>query len=226
MVVLYLAVRVLFPLSVFVLACSVLSRLINARLARLPRVPLNLPEPSSSPRRKDRRLHARALRRRPGLRTATRPATAPRRWQIAAACIAVSALVAAVAITPDGARFLVMARSLTGYPATVAEVRVPAAAHAVLLQAWQPVLSHLSRPVSMRYPVPRTGGTHEAHATLPVQVRHRPDALQIATAMPVEAEALRTELARLGGVPREAITVRQDEISPWMQPGWQPWPGR
>jgi hypothetical protein len=72
MVTLYLWVRTLLPLLAFVIAWMLLSRLIKARVARLPRVPLNLPEHSSSPRRKDRRIYARKLRRKPGLRTATR----------------------------------------------------------------------------------------------------------------------------------------------------------
>ena len=65
MVTLYLWVRTLLPLLAFVIAWMLLSRLIKARVARLPRVPLNLPEHSSSPRRKDRRIYARKLRRKP-----------------------------------------------------------------------------------------------------------------------------------------------------------------
>ncbi|TGS20755.1 hypothetical protein EN828_34135, partial [Mesorhizobium sp. M2D.F.Ca.ET.185.01.1.1] len=66
MVMLYLVVRTLLTLLGFVFAWWWLARLINARAARLPRVPLNLPAHSSSPRKKDRRSYARALRRRPG----------------------------------------------------------------------------------------------------------------------------------------------------------------
>jgi len=40
--------------------------------------------------------------------------------------------------------------------------------------------------------------------------------------MSVDAELLRAELARLAGVPVEAITVRQNKIAPWMEPGWKP----
>ncbi|HEL2980138.1 TPA: hypothetical protein UMB92_003013 [Stenotrophomonas maltophilia] len=224
MLTLYLWVRTLVPLLVFVLSWMLLSRLINARVARLPRVPLNLPAHSSSPRRKDRRLYARALRRRPGLRNATRPATAPRSWHLASAMAALSALVVAVVAMPDGARFQVMVESLTGYPATIADVQVPAAAQSRLLQAWQPALAQLSRPVTMRYPIGRTGGQHEAHATLPVQLRRQGDRLQIATALPVDTGSLRRELARLAGVPVEAITVHQTEIAPWRQTGWAPLP--
>jgi len=222
MVTLYLWVRTLLPLLAFVIAWMLLSRLIKTRVARLPRVPLNLPEHSSSPRRKDRRIHARKLRRRPGLRTATRPATAPRSWSLAAVFVSFSALIATVLVMPDGARFQVMVESLTGYPATIAEVHVPAAGQPLVLQAWQPALAQLSRPVRMRYPIGRTGGEHEAHATLPVQVRHQGDRLQVATAVPVDADVLHAELARLAGLPVEAITVRQKKIAPLLEPGWTP----
>ncbi|QDY47506.1 hypothetical protein [Stenotrophomonas maltophilia] len=222
MVTLYLWVRTLLPLLAFVIAWMLLSRLIKARVARLPRVPLNLPEHSSSPRRKDRRIYTRKLRRKPGLRNATRPATAPRSWNLAAVFVSFSALIAAVLVMPDGARFQVLVESLTGYPAMIAEVHVPAAGQPLVLQAWQPALAQLSRPVTMRYPIGRTGGQHDAHATLPVRVRHQGDRLQVATAVPVDAERLRAELARLAGLPTEAITVRQREISPWLEPGWKP----
>ncbi|HDS1653565.1 TPA: hypothetical protein QEL76_001482 [Stenotrophomonas maltophilia] len=222
MVTMYLLVRTLFPLLIFVLAWMLLSRLIKARVARLPRVPLNLPEHSSSPRKKDRRIYERKLRRKPGLRTATLPATAPRSWNVAAAIIALCALIAAALVVPDGARFQVMVESISGYPSTIAEAQVPATAQAAVLQAWQPVLAQLSRPVAMRYPIGRTGGEHTARATLPVQVRYQADRLQIASAVPVDAERLRAELARLAGVPAETIIVRQSQISPWLQSGWTP----
>lgn len=222
MVTLYLWVRTLLPLLAFVIAWMLLSRLIKARVARLPRVPLNLPEHSTSPRRKDRRIYARKLRRRPGLRTATRPATAPRSWNLAAVFVSFSALIATVLVMPDGARFQVMVESLTGYPATIAEVQVPAAGQPLVLQAWQPALVQLSRPVAMRYPIGRTGGQHDARAMLPVQVRHQGDRLQVATAVPVDSDVLHTELARLAGLPVEAITVRQKKIAPWLERGWKP----
>jgi hypothetical protein len=123
---------------------------------------------------------------------------------------------------PDGARFQVMVESLTGYPATIAEVHVPAAGQPLVLQAWQPALTQLSRPVAMRYPIGRTGGQHDAHATLPVQVRHQGDRLQVATAVPVDSALLRAELARLAGLPTEAVTVRQMTIAPWAESGWTP----
>ncbi|HHA2974722.1 TPA: hypothetical protein ACOFD8_002071 [Stenotrophomonas maltophilia] len=224
MVTLYLWVRTLLPLLAFVIAWMLLSRLIKALAARLPRVPLNLPEHSSSPRRKDRRIYARKLRRKPCLRTATRPATAPRSWNLAAVFVSLSALIAAVLVVPDGARFQVMVESLTGYPATIAEVHVPTAGQPLLLQAWQPALAQLSRPVTMRYPIGRTGREHDAHATLPVQVRHQGDRLQVATAVPVDAEQLRAELARLAGMSVEAITVRNMKVAPWLESGWMPVP--
>ncbi|MBH1656428.1 hypothetical protein I5V54_15750 [Stenotrophomonas maltophilia] len=222
MVTLYLWVRTLLPLLAFVIAWMLLSRLIKARVARLPRVPLNLPEHSSSPRRKDRRIYARKLRRKPGLRTATRPASAPRSWNLAAVFVSLFTLIATVLVVPDGARFQVMVESITGYPATIAEVHVPAAGQPLVLQAWQPALAQLSRPVTMRYPIGRTGGEHDAHATLAVQVRHQGDRLQVATAVPVDAELLRAELARLAGIPVEAITVRQTKVAPWRESGWMP----
>jgi len=131
-------------------------------------------------------------------------------------------LIATVLVMPDGARFQVMVESLTGYPATIAEVQVPVAGQPLVLQAWQPALAQLSRPVAMRYPIGRTGGEHDAHATLPVQVRHQGDRLQVAAALPVDTNVLRAELARLAGVPVEAITVRQNKIAPWLEPGWKP----
>jgi hypothetical protein len=85
---------------------------------------LNLPEHSSSPRRKDRRIYARKLRRKPGLRTATRPATAPAAGT-SRRCSFRSLLIATVLVMPDGARFQVMVESLTGYPATIAKYMFP-----------------------------------------------------------------------------------------------------
>jgi len=225
MVMLYLVVRTLLPLLAFVLAWWLLSRLINARVARMPRVPLNLPEHSSSPRRKDRRIYARKLRRKPGLRTATRAATAPRSWHIAAAILSLMALIATVLVIPDGARFQVMVDNLTGYAGTVVEAQVPVAAQPVVLRAWQPALAQLGRPTAMRYPIGRTGGEHEAHAVVPVQVRQQGDRLQVAVALPLDTEMLRAELARLAGLPIEAIDVQQREVAPWRESGWQPLPG-
>lgn len=225
MVMLYLVVRTLLPLLAFVLAWWLLSRLINARVARMPRVPLNLPEHSSSPRRKDRRIYARKLRRKPGLRTATRAATAPRSWHIAAAILSLMALIATVLVIPDGARFQVMVGNLIGYAGTVVEAQVPVAAQPVVLQAWQPALAQLGRPTAMRYPIGRTGGEHEAHAVVPVQVRQQGERLQVAIALPVDSEVLRAELARLAGLPIEAIDVQQREVAPWRESGWQPLPG-
>ncbi|CCH11015.1 MULTISPECIES: hypothetical protein [Stenotrophomonas] len=225
MVMLYLVVRTLLPLLAFVLAWWLLSRLINARVARMPRVPLNLPEHSSSPRRKDRRIYARKLRRKPGLRTATRAATAPRSWHVAAAILSLMALIATVLVIPDGARFQVMVDNLTGYAGTVVEAQVPVAAQPVVLEAWQPALAQLGRPTAMRYPIGRTGGEHEAHAVVPVQVRQQGDRLQVAIALPLDTEMLRAELARLAGLPIEAIDVQQREVAPWRESGWQPLPG-
>ncbi|WP_164284004.1 hypothetical protein [Stenotrophomonas maltophilia] len=225
MVMLYLVVRTLLPLLAFVLAWWLLSRLINARVARMPRVPLNLPEHSSSPRKKDRRIYARKLRRKPGLRTATRAATAPRSWHVAAAILSLMALIATVLAITDGARFQVMVGNLIGYPGIVIEAQVPVAAQPVVLQAWQPALAQLGRPTAMRYPIGRTGGEHEAHAVVPVQVRLQGDRLQVAVARPVDAEMLRVELARLAGLPIEAIDVQQRDVAPWRESGWQPLPG-
>ncbi|VEF37016.1 transmembrane protein [Stenotrophomonas maltophilia] len=225
MVMLYLVVRTLLPLLAFVLAWWLLSRLINARVARMPRVPLNLPEHSSSPRRKDRRIYARKLRRKPGLRTATRAATAPRSWHVAAAILSLMALIATVLVIPDGARFQVMVDNLTGYAGTVVEAQVPVAAQPVVLDAWQPALAQLGRPTAMRYPIGRTGGEHEAHAVVPVQVRQQGDRLQVAIALPLDTEMLRAELARLAGLPIEAIDVQQREVAPWREADWQPLPG-
>ncbi|KUP03704.1 hypothetical protein AR276_20070 [Stenotrophomonas maltophilia] len=225
MVMLYLVVRTLLPLLAFVLAWWLLSRLINARVARMPRVPLNLPEHSSSPRRKDRRIYARKLRRKPGLRTATRAATAPRSWHIAAAILSLMALIATVLVIPDGARFQVMVGNLIGYAGTVVEAQVPVAAQPVVLQAWQPALAQLGRPTAMRYPIGRTGGEHEAHAVVPVQIRQQGERLQVAIALPVDSEVLRAELARLAGLPIEAIDVQQRDVAPWREADWQPLPG-
>lgn len=225
MVMLYLVVRTLLPLLAFVLAWWLLSRLINARAARMPRVPLNLPEHSSSPRKKDRRIYARKLRRKPGLRTATRAATPPRSWRFAAAILSLMALIATVLVIPDGARFQVMVGNLIGYPGIVIEAQVPVASQPVVLQAWQPALAQLGRPTAMRYPIGRTGGEHEAHAVVPVQVRLQGDRLQVAIARPVDAEMLRAEMARLAGLPIEAIIVQQRDVAPWRESGWQPLPG-
>lgn len=146
MVMLYLIVQTLLPLLAFVLAWWLLARLINARVARMPRVPLNLPEHSSSPRKNDRRIYARKLRRKPGLRTATRAATAPRSWHFAAAVLSLMALIATVLVIPDGARFQVMVGNLIGYPGIVIEAQVPVASQPVVLQAWQPALAQLGGP--------------------------------------------------------------------------------
>lgn len=222
MVTLYLVVRTLLPLLAFALVAWLLSRLINARAARLPPMPLNLPAHSRSPRKKDRRLYARALRRRPGLRSATLPASAPRRWYFTGTMVALAALAATVVAMPDGARFQVMVESLRGYPVTMAEVRVPAAAHPVVLQRWQPVLAPLARPVVMRYPITRFGGDHEARALLPVQVRHLDDRMQVAVPTAVDAVALQAELARLAGLPANAVSVQPAQLAPWTDTGWAP----
>lgn len=222
MVTLYLAVRTLLPLLAFALVAWLLSRLINARAARLPPVPLNLPAHSRSPRKKDRRLYARALRRRPGLRSAMRPASAPRRWYVAGAMVALGALAVAVVAMPDGARFQVMVESLRGYPVTIAEVRIPVAAQPVLLQRWQPALAPLARPVVMRYPIGRFGGDHEARARLPVQIRHLGDRLQVAIPSTVDAIALQAELAQLAGLPADTVSVRQADVAPLRDTGWSP----
>src|SRR5690606_34549220 len=179
----------------FVLAWWLLSRLINARVARMPRVPLNLPEHSSSPRKKDRRIYARKLRRKPGLRTATRAATAPRSWHVAAAILSLMALIATVLAIPDGARFQVMVGNLIGYPGIVIEAQVPVAAQPVVLQAWQPALAQLGRPTAMRYPIGRTGGEHEAHADAPVQVPLHGHRLPERVARPVGAATVADALA-------------------------------
>ncbi|WDM64086.1 hypothetical protein [Stenotrophomonas forensis] len=222
MVMLYLVVRTLLPLLAFALAAWGVSRLINARVARLPPVPLNLPAHSSSPRKKDRRLYARALRRRPSLRTATRPASAPRSWHLLGVMVAIAALAATVVVMPDGARFQVMVESVRSYPVTLAEVRVPVAAQAVVLQRWRPSLAPLARPVTMRYPIGRFGGDHEARARLPVQIRHLDDRLQVALPIAVDAVALQAELAQRAGLPAGAVSVRQTRVAPWMDAGWEP----
>ncbi|WP_414540238.1 hypothetical protein [Stenotrophomonas forensis] len=222
MVTLYLVVRTLLPLLAFALAAWGVSRLIKARVARLPPVPLNLPAHSNSPRKKDRRLYARALRRRPSLRTATRPASAPRSWHLLGVTVAIAALAATVVVMPDGARFQVMVESVRGYPVTLAEVRVPAAAQAVVLQRWRPSLAPLARPVTMRYPIGRFGGDHEARALLPVQIRHLDDRLQVAIPAAVDAGALQAELAGLACLPAQAVLVQEAEVAPWMDTGWKP----
>lgn len=222
MVTLYLVVRTLLPLLAFALVAWLMSRLITSRVARLPPVPLDLPAHSSSPRRKDRRLYARALRRRPSLRTVTRPATAPRSWHLLGATVALAALMATVVALPDGARFQVMVASVRGYPVTMAEVRIPVTAQAVVLQRWRPALAPLARPVVMRYPIGRFGGDHEARALLPVQIRHLDDRLQMAIPAAVDAGALQAELAGLAGLPAQAVLVQQAEVAPWMDTGWKP----
>lgn len=135
------------------------------------------------------------------------------------------ALIATVLVIPDGARFQVMVGNLVGYPGIVIEAQVPVAAQPVVLQAWQPALAQLGRPTAMRYPIGRTGGEHEAHAVVPVQVRLQGDRLQVAVARPVDAEMLRVELARLAGLPIEAIDVQQRDVAPWREADWQPLPG-
>ena len=135
------------------------------------------------------------------------------------------ALIATVLVIPDGARLQVMVDNLTGYAGTVVEAQVPVAAQPVVLEAWQPALAQLGRPTAMRYPIGRSGGEHEAHAVVPVQVRQQGDRLQVAIALPLDTEMLRAELARLAGLPIEAIDVQQREVAPWRESGWQPLPG-
>ena len=104
----------------------------------------------------------------------------------------------------------------------MSEVRVPAAAQPVALQRWQPALAPLARPVVMRYPIGRFGGDHEARAVLPVQVRHLDDRLQVAIPSAVDALALQAELARLSGLPANAVSVQQADVAPWADAGWAP----
>ncbi|KAG1435052.1 hypothetical protein G6F55_014419 [Rhizopus delemar] len=74
----------------------------------------------------------------------------------------------------------------------------------------------------MRYPIGRFGGDHEAHALLPVQIRHLDDRLQVALPAAVDAVALQAELAQRAGLPAGAVPMRQAQVAPWRDAGWEP----
>ena len=222
MVMLYLLVRVLLPLLAAGIVAWALARVVHRQASRLPPQRIPLPDQSQLAGKAAQRRYRRMRRRNPNRTHLTRPAPVPRLWTAGMAMATLAALVITVVLTPDGARFQVMVESMTGYPATIVAVRVPAGQQDALLRAWQPVLAQATRQVRMRYPVARTGGEYEARAEVPVRVHREGDVLEVAAAVVVESESLRSELARRGGLPREAIAVRQQTLAPMRERGWTP----
>ncbi len=218
----YLFVRLALPLLVTAGVGWLVARVINTRLSRLPPREVPLPERSLLPSPVAQRRYRRLRKRRPNLRSITLQPKIPRSWIAVAAVALVGSVAACTLLMPNGARFQVMVESLRGYPATVIDVQVPAAQQNALLQAWSPVLQQTARPIIMRYRVARTAGMTEVHDVLPVQVRRRGPVLQIATAQPVDANALRGALQDCLPLPPAAIRIHMRNVAPWREAGWQP----
>ncbi|WP_256643494.1 hypothetical protein [Stenotrophomonas sp. 9(2022)] len=218
---LYLFVRIALPLLVTAGIGWLVARVINTRLSRLPPREVPLPEHSRLPSPAAQRRYRRLRRRRPNLRSIRLQPKIPRSWVAMATAVFICSVAACALLMPNGARFQVMVESLRGYPATVIEVQVPAAQQDALLQAWAPVLQQTARPITMRYRVARTAGMTEVHDVLPVQVRRRGQVLQIATAQPVDAHALREALQDCVPLPPATINMHERNVAPWREAGWQ-----
>ncbi len=218
---LYLFVRIALPLLVTAGIGWLVARVINTRLSRLPPREVPLPEHSRLPSPAAQRRYRRLRRRRPNLRSIRLQPKIPRSWVAMATAVFIGSVAACALLMPNGARFQVMVESLRGYPATVIEVQVPAAQQDALLQAWAPVLQQTARPITMRYRVARTAGMTEVHDVLPVQVRRRGQVLQIATAQPVDAHALREALRDCVPLPPATINMHERNVAPWREAGWQ-----
>lgn len=218
---LYLFVRIALPLLVTAGIGWLVARVINTRLSRLPPREVPLPEHSRLPSPAAQRRYRRLRRRRPNLRSIRLQPKIPRSWVAMATAVFIGSVAACALLMPNGARFQVMVESLRGYPATVIEVQVPAAQQDALLQAWAPVLQQTARPITMRYRVARTAGMTEVHDVLPVQVRRRGQVLQIATAQPVDAHALREALQDCVPLPPATINMHERNVAPWREAGWR-----
>lgn len=218
---LYLFVRIALPLLVTAGIGWLVARVINTRLSRLPPREVPLPEHSRLPSPAAQRRYRRLRRRRPNLRSIRLQPKIPRSWVAMATAVFIGSVAACALLMPNGARFQVMVESLRGYPATVIEVQVPAAQQDALLQAWAPVLQQTARPITMRYRVARTAGMTEVHDVLPVQARRRGQVLQIATAQPVDAHALREALQDCVPLPPATINMHERNVAPWREAGWQ-----
>lgn len=218
---LYLFVRIALPLLVTAGIGWLVARVINTRLSRLPPREVPLPEHSRLPSPAAQRRYRRLRRRRPNLRSIRLQPKIPRSWVAMATAVFIGSVAACALLMPNGARFQVMVESLRGYPATVIEVQVPAAQQDALLQAWAPVLQQTARPITMRYRVARTAGMTQVHDVLPVQVRRRGQVLQIATAQPVDAHALREALQDCVPLPPATINMHERNVAPWREAGWQ-----
>ncbi len=226
MVGLYLLVRTLLPVLLGSAVAIVGARVINARLSRLPRREILLPDQSLLPSPAAQRRYRRMLRRRPGLKRLTRPPKVPRSWIWLAALAFIGTVSLTVYLTPDGPRFQVMVESFVGYPSTVIEVRAPAEQQLRLLDTCTPVLLQTVRPITMRYRRTRTSNPVEVHGVLPVQVRRRGTLLQVATAQPVDVALLRDALYKCSASSNVTLTIQPRTVAPWREWGWQPWPGR
>ena len=219
---LYLFVRLALPLLVAAGVGWLVARVINTRLSRLPPREVPLPEHSLLPSPAAQRRYRRLRKRRPNLRSITLHPKIPRSWIAVAAVVLIGSVVACTLLMPNGARFQVMVESLRGYPSTVIDVQVPAAQQDALLQAWAPVLPQTARPIVMRYRVARTAGMTEVHDVLPVQVRRRGPVLQIATAQPVDSNALREALQDCMPLPPAMIRLHERTVAPWREADWHP----
>ncbi|MGE6332351.1 hypothetical protein [Stenotrophomonas sp. NPDC077659] len=218
---LYLFVHLALPLLVAAGVGWLVARVINTRLSRLPPRDVPLPEYSLLPSPAAQRRYRRLRKRRPNLRSIKLQPTIPRSWVAMAAVVLIGSVVACTLLMPNGARFQVMVESLLGYPSTVVEVQIPEARQQALLQAWAPVLQQTARPIVMRYRVVRTAGMTEVRDVLPVQVRRRGAVLQIATAQPLDAGALRQALQDCMPLPPATISLHERHVAPWREAGWQ-----
>lgn len=219
---LYLFVRLALPLLVAAAVGWLVARFVNTRLSRLPPREVPLPEHSLLPSPAAQRRYRRLRKRRPNLRSFTLQPKVPRSWIAVTTVVLVGTVAACTLLMPNGARFQVMVESLRGYPATVIDVQVPAAQQDALLQAWAPVLQQTARPIVMRYRVARMAGMTEVHDVLPVQVRRRGPVLQIATAQPVDANALHEALQDCMPLPPAMVRLHERNVAPWREASWQP----
>jgi hypothetical protein len=226
MVGLYLFVRTVLPVLLGSAVAIVGARVINARLSRLPRREILLPDQSLLPSPAAQRRYRRMLRRRPGLKRLTRPPKVPRSWIWLAALAFIGTVSLTVYLMPDGPRFQVMVESVVGYPSTVIEVQVPAGHEQLLLEAWAPVLQQSARPITLRYRQTRTGNPVDVHGVLPVQMRRQGRLLQVATARPMDAAAFREALRACPASSEIALNIQSRTVAPWREWGWQPLPAR
>lgn len=201
-------------------------KVINARLATLPRREQVSALGPHSPTRRQRRAYKRAMRRNPKSLTFRLPARAPRWWTFVGVFLLFATVGTWAWLMPNPARFNVMVRNTFGYTATVAEVRIVQRQHEELLLRWAPVIVRTGHCIA----IPRYSRGPMAYITgydadvLPAQVRQQGDVLQVAMPSTTDPAVLRRQLAQASGLPEQAIQMQQRTVAPWREDGWEPWP--